>query len=46
VLVGRERRYRIDDIIAFARKQLEEAPVRMPAPRPRGRLFRKRAEVA
>jgi hypothetical protein len=37
VLVGRERRYKVDDIIAFAKKRLTEAPVRMPAPRPRGR---------
>jgi hypothetical protein len=37
VIVGRERRYRVDDVIAYARKRLEEAPIRRPAPRPRGR---------
>jgi hypothetical protein len=31
-LVGRTRRYIVDDIIAFARKRLEESPVRKPAP--------------
>jgi hypothetical protein len=36
-LIGRTRRYVVDDIIAFARKRLAEAPVRKPAPRPRGR---------
>ena len=35
VIVGRERRYRVDDIIAFARKQLEEVPVRKPPQRRR-----------
>jgi hypothetical protein len=30
--VGRERRYKVDDIIAFAREQLK-APIRKPAPR-------------
>ena len=33
VIVGRERRYRVDDVIAFARQQLAEAPVRKPAAR-------------
>jgi hypothetical protein len=28
VIVGRERRYRVDDVIAYARKRLEEAPLR------------------
>jgi hypothetical protein len=37
VLVGRERRYKVDDIIAFAKKRLAEAPVRMPPPRRPGR---------
>jgi hypothetical protein len=37
VLVGRERRYKVDDIIAFAKKRLAEAPVRMPPPRRYGR---------
>jgi hypothetical protein len=32
-LVGRSRRYVVDDIIAFARKRLEEAPLRKPASR-------------
>jgi hypothetical protein len=36
VLVGRERRYRVDDVIAFAREQLK-APMRKPAARPHGR---------
>jgi hypothetical protein len=31
-LIGRARRYVVDDIIAFARKRLEEAPVRTPPP--------------
>jgi hypothetical protein len=34
-LIGRSRRYLVDDIIAFARKRLEEAPTRTPAPRRR-----------
>ena len=33
VIVGRERRYRVDDVIALARQQLAEAPVRKPAAR-------------
>jgi hypothetical protein len=37
VMVGRERRYKVDDVIDFARKRLGEAPVRMPAPRRYGR---------
>jgi hypothetical protein len=32
-IIGRSRRYVVDDIIAFAKKRLEEAPVRMPPPR-------------
>ena len=40
VIVGRERRYRVDDVIAYARKQLAEAPLRKPAPR------RKRANAS
>jgi hypothetical protein len=36
-LIGRSRRYFVDDIIAFARKRFEQAPVRKPTPRPRGR---------
>jgi hypothetical protein len=32
-IIGRARRYIVDDIIAFAKKRLEEAPVRKPAPR-------------
>jgi hypothetical protein len=32
-IIGRSRRYVVDDIIAFARKRLEEAPVRLPAKR-------------
>jgi hypothetical protein len=43
-IIGRSRRYIVDDIIAFARKRLEEAPVRTPATRPPGRLSRKRDE--
>ena len=35
VIVGRERRYRVDDVIAYARKRLEEAPVRKPPQRRR-----------
>ena len=34
-LVGRSRRYIVDDIVAFARKRLEEAPVRKPSQRRR-----------
>ncbi len=34
-LIGRSRRYVVDDIIAFARNRLEEAPVRRPASRRR-----------
>ena len=33
VIVGRERRYRVDDVIAYARKRLEEAPLRKPPQR-------------
>jgi hypothetical protein len=36
-LIGRSRRYVVDNIIAFARARLEEAPVRKPKPRPHGR---------
>jgi hypothetical protein len=39
-LIGRTRRYVVDDIIAFARKRLEEAQVRTPTPRPLGRRKR------
>jgi hypothetical protein len=35
VIVGRERRYRVDDVIAYARKRLEEAPMRKPPQRRR-----------
>ena len=35
VIVGRERRYRVDDVIAYARKRLEEAPLRKPPQRRR-----------
>ena len=34
-LIGRSRRYIVDDIITFARKRLEEAPVRNPPQRRR-----------
>jgi hypothetical protein len=34
VRVGRERRYKVDDVIAFAREQLK-APKQTPAPRRR-----------
>jgi hypothetical protein len=34
VRIGRERRYKVDDIIAFAREQLK-APKQTPAPRRR-----------
>jgi hypothetical protein len=44
-LIGRSRRYVVDDIIAFAKTRLAETPVRIPASRPRGRLSRKRAET-
>ena len=40
VIVGRERRYRVDDVIAYARAQLAEAPLRKPA------LRRKRANAS
>ena len=32
---GRERRYRVGDVVAYARRCLEEAPVRVPAQRPK-----------
>jgi hypothetical protein len=35
VIVGRERRYRVDDVIAYARKRLDEAPLRKPPQRRR-----------
>ena len=41
-LIGRSRRYIVDDIIAFARQRLEEAPVR----RPPQRAHRKLANAA
>ena len=34
-ILGRERRYRVDDVIAYARKQLAEAPMRKPPQRRR-----------
>ena len=40
-LVGRSRRYVVDDIIAFARKRLEEAPRRIPPQRPRKKRLRR-----
>jgi hypothetical protein len=45
VIVGRERRYRVDDVIGFARKRLEDTPIRTPATRPPGRLSRRRDET-
>ena len=41
-LVGRSRRYFVDDIIAFARQRIADAPRRTPPQRPR----RKRALAA
>jgi hypothetical protein len=35
VRVGRERRYKVDDIIAFAREELIKKPTHTPAPRRR-----------
>ena len=35
VRIGRERRYKVDDIIAFAREQLARHPKQTPAPRRR-----------
>ena len=46
VMVGRERRYKVDDVIDFARRRIEEAPVRKPPPRPRSRYPRKHDEAA
>jgi hypothetical protein len=34
-IIGRSRRYVVDDIIAFAKKRLAEAPVRTPTTRKR-----------
>jgi hypothetical protein len=34
-MFGRERRYKVEDVVAYARRRLDEAPVRTPAPRPR-----------
>ena len=45
VIVGRERRYRVDDVIAYARKRLEEAPVRKPPQRPRRRKLANAASI-
>jgi hypothetical protein len=39
-LVGRSRRYVLDDIVDFAKRRISEAPVRKPAPR------RKRANAS
>ena len=39
-LFGRERRYRIGDVVAYARRCLEEAPVRVPPQRPRRKRIR------
>jgi hypothetical protein len=45
VPVGRERRYRVDDIIAFARKELAK-PVRTPPQRPRRKRVNTEAIVS
>jgi hypothetical protein len=39
-LFGRERRYRVGDVVAYARRCLEEAPVRVPPQRPRRKRIR------
>ena len=39
-LLGRERRYRVEDVVAYARRCLEEAPVRIPPQRPRRKRIR------
>jgi hypothetical protein len=39
-LFGRERRYRVEDVVAYARRCLEEAPVRVPPQRPRRKRIR------
>jgi hypothetical protein len=42
-LIGRSRRYIVDDIIAFAKKRLAEAPVRTPTARKRAESNRETA---
>jgi hypothetical protein len=37
-LIGRSRRYTVDDIISFARKRFDEAPLRRPSQRHPRRL--------
>ena len=39
-LLGRERRYRVADVVAYARRCLEEAPVRVSPQRPRRKRIR------
>jgi hypothetical protein len=39
-LLGRERRYRVEDIVAYARRCLDEAPVRISPQRPRRKRIR------
>jgi hypothetical protein len=39
-MFGRERRYKVEDVVAYARRCLDEAPVRTPAPRPRPKRIR------
>jgi hypothetical protein len=45
-IVGRSRRYLVSDVLDFARKRLEAAPVRVPPQRPRGRYRRKLTPAA
>jgi hypothetical protein len=40
-LVGRTRRYLVEDVVAFAKRRVSEAPVRKPAPR----RFKSRAQL-
>ena len=45
-MFGRERRYKVEDVVAYARRRLDEAPVRTPAPRPRPKRIRPAAVAA
>jgi hypothetical protein len=42
IILGRSRRYNVRDVVAYAKRCVEEAPVRIPPQRPR----RKRANAS
>jgi hypothetical protein len=40
IILGRSRRYNVRDVVAYAKRCVEEAPVRIPPQRPRGKRVR------